>query len=68
MSKDYFQNRNSQAGFSTRAIHLGYDPASEHGALTPPIYQTSTYAFETVEQGAAYFAGTQQGYAGFLRA
>jgi methionine-gamma-lyase len=62
MSKDFFDNRNSEAGFATRAIHLGYDPATEQGALTPPIYQTSTYAFETVEQGAAYFAGTQQGY------
>lgn len=62
MSKDFFANRNSEAGFSTRAIHLGYDPATEQGALTPPIYQTSTYAFETVEEGAAYFAGTKPGY------
>lgn len=62
MSKEFFRNRNAEAGFATRAIHLGYDPATEQGALTPPIYQTSTYAFETVEQGAAYFAGTQPGY------
>ncbi|WP_421692926.1 trans-sulfuration enzyme family protein [Aestuariivirga sp.] len=62
MTTDFFRNRNAEAGFSTRAIHLGYDPATENGALTPPIYQTSTYAFETVEQGAAYFAGTQAGY------
>jgi methionine-gamma-lyase len=54
--------RNSKQGLSTRAIHLGYDPATEQGALTPPIYQTSTYAFETVEQGAEYFAGTKPGY------
>ena len=54
--------RNAQQGPSTRAIHLGYDPATEQGALTPPIYQTSTYAFETVEQGAEYFAGTKAGY------
>ncbi len=54
--------RNSKQGMSTRAIHLGYDPATEQGALTPPIYQTSTYAFETVEQGAEYFAGTKPGY------
>ena len=55
-------NRNARQGISTRAIHLGYDPATEQGALTPPIYQTSTYAFETVEQGAEYFAGTKPGY------
>ena len=54
--------RNARQGISTRAIHLGYDPATEQGALTPPIYQTSTYAFETVEQGAEYFAGTKPGY------
>ncbi len=34
------RRRNAPAGFSTRAIHLGYDPATEHGALTPPIFMT----------------------------
>jgi hypothetical protein len=29
--------RNAELGLSTRAIHHGYDPAEEHGALTPPI-------------------------------
>ena len=48
MSDGEFPRRNSIQGISTRAIHLGYDPATEQGALTPPIYQTSTYAFETV--------------------
>ena len=62
MSEDSGARRNRRQGISTRAIHLGYDPASEQGALTPPIYQTSTYAFETVEQGAEYFAGTKAGY------
>lgn len=54
--------RNAPQGLSTRAIHLGYDPATHQGALTPPIYQTSTYAFESVEQGAEYFAGAKPGY------
>ena len=62
MSNPDHRKRNVAQGFSTRAIHLGYDPAAEQGALTPPIYQTSTYAFETVEQGAEYFAGTRPGY------
>ena len=62
MSNDKTERRNAKQGFSTRAIHLGYDPATHQGALTPPIYQTSTYAFESVEQGAEYFAGTKQGY------
>jgi len=62
MSMTSDRKRNSQPGIATRAIHLGYNPASEQGALTPPIYQTSTYAFETVEQGAEYFAGVRPGY------
>ncbi len=54
--------RNAQPGFSTRAIHLGYDPATEKGALTPPIFMTSTYAFESGEAGAEMFRGERPGY------
>ena len=43
-------------GFATRAIHLGYDPSLHDGSLTPPLHLTSTFAFDTVEQGAAIFA------------
>ena len=49
-------------GFSTRAIHHGYDPQAHQGALIPPVYQTSTYAFPTVEHGAACFAGEADGH------
>ena len=35
-------------GFSTRAIHWGYNPADHHGALVPPTYATSTFAFPDV--------------------
>lgn len=31
-------------GFSTRAIHVAQEPEPETGAITIPIYQTSTYA------------------------
>jgi len=34
------------AGFSTRAIHAGQDPEPTTGAVTTPIYQTSTFAQE----------------------
>lgn len=54
--------RNRPQGLSTRAIHLGYDPASEQGALTPPIYMTSTFAFETAEAGSEMFRGERAGY------
>src|SRR5947199_10194140 len=30
-------------GFSTRAIHAGQEPDPRTGAVTIPIYQTSTY-------------------------
>lgn len=52
----------SQGGFSTRAIHLGYDPQDEQGALTPPLHLTSTFAFETAEAGGEMFAGEREGY------
>jgi len=32
----------------TRAIHVGQEPDPATGALTTPIYQTSTYAQEAV--------------------
>ena len=54
--------RNHQPGFATRAIHHGYDPATAQGALTPPIYMTSTYAFGSTEEGAALFRGEREGY------
>lgn len=49
-------------GFATRAIHHGYDPLDHQGALVPPIYQTSTFAFESAEYGAACFAGEEKGH------
>ena len=32
--------------FSTKAIHAGQEPDSATGAVSVPIYQTSTYAQE----------------------
>ncbi len=54
--------RNRPQGLSTRAIHLGYDPAEHEGALTPPIFMTSTFAFETAEAGSEMFRGERAGY------
>jgi O-acetylhomoserine/O-acetylserine sulfhydrylase-like pyridoxal-dependent enzyme len=34
--------------FETRAIHVGQEPDPATGAITTPIYQTSTYAQEAV--------------------
>jgi len=59
---DQPSRRNAGPGFSTRAIHLGYDPATEKGALIPPIFMTSTYALESAEAGAEMFRGERAGY------
>lgn len=34
--------------FKTLAIHSGHDPQAHFGAVMPPIYQTSTFAFRGV--------------------
>ena len=36
--------------FDTLAVHAGFEPDPETGAVAPPIYQTSTYAQEGVER------------------
>ncbi|MBI6979042.1 MULTISPECIES: methionine gamma-lyase [Pseudomonas] len=54
--------KHTSFGFSTRAIHHGYDPLDHHGALVPPIYLSATFAFPTVEYGAACFAGEASGH------
>ena len=49
-------------GFATRAIHTGTENGTENGALVPPVYMTSTFTFDNAEQGAALFAGEEQGH------
>ena len=48
-------------GFATRQIHAGKHDNGV-GALCTPIYQTSTFEFDTVQQGGARFAGQEEGY------
>ncbi|ASJ75474.1 methionine gamma-lyase [Granulosicoccus antarcticus] len=52
----------SQSDFATRAIHHGYDPRQNEGALTPPLHLTSTFVFESAEVGAEMFAGERSGH------
>jgi len=40
---------------STQMTAFGYDPALSEGAVKPPIFLTSTFVFETAEQGADFF-------------
>ena len=54
-------NTEKTLGFATRQIHAGH-VENAAGALCAPIYQTSTFAFSTVQQGGARFAGEENGY------
>jgi len=47
------KNRN-HPGFSTRAIHIGQEPDAETGAVTVPIYATSTYVQEEIGKHKGY--------------
>jgi len=42
------------AGFSTKAIHAGQEPDAATGAVTVPIYQTSTYAQEALGRNKGF--------------
>jgi methionine-gamma-lyase len=50
--------------FDTRVIHQPKTAAGERpfGSVTPPIFQTSTFTFDSAEQGRARFAGEESGY------
>ena len=48
--------------FETLIIHAGQEPDKAYGSLATPIYQTSTFCFETVEEGAPRFANQTPGF------
>lgn len=39
----------------TDSVALDYDAARHLGALKPPVYETSTFVFETAEEGKRFF-------------
>lgn len=49
-------------GFATTAIHGGVTKSHEYQSLGMPIYQTSTFYFDSCEQGGRRFAGEEGGY------
>jgi len=46
--------KTKQFGFSTRAIHVGQEPDAETGAVTVPIYATSTYVQQEIGKHKGY--------------
>lgn len=49
-------------GFGTKAIHAGNVKDQQYNSLTMPIYQSSTFVFDSCEQGGRRFAGAENGY------
>jgi len=50
-----------ETGFNTKLIH-GAEIEDPFGSATVPIYQTSTFAFSSAEEGAQCFSGESDGY------
>ncbi len=48
-------------GFNSKLVHAG-SVRDAYGSATVPIYQTSTFAFDTAQNGADRFAGQADGY------
>ena len=57
MSNHHFK----PTGFGSAAVHAGHEKDPRHAHLTP-IYATSTYLFDTAEQGMRRFSGEEPGY------
>lgn len=51
----------NEKNIATAVLH-GVHHESPFGALTPPIIQSSTFVFDSSEQGAARFAGKEDGF------
>ncbi|HNU82961.1 MAG TPA: aminotransferase class I/II-fold pyridoxal phosphate-dependent enzyme, partial [Thermoanaerobaculia bacterium] len=47
---------------STLVIHAGQHADPHTGAVSVPIYQTSTFAFRSADEGAARFLGADPGF------
>jgi len=53
--------KNEKLGFTSKLIHGG-DYKDKLGSVNVPIYQTSTFQFESAEDGARCFTGESDGY------
>ena len=39
----------------TSSVGAGHEASEHHGSLKPPIYETSTFVFESAEEGKRFF-------------
>jgi len=61
-STGVFREMEREHKFATKCVHAAEKPDPVFGAHTAPIFQTSTFIFENSRQGAARFAGEENGY------
>ena len=54
-------NHNMELKQSTLCMHANHKK-NQYGAVVQPIYQTSTFQFDTCDQGGNRFAGKEEGY------
>jgi methionine-gamma-lyase len=54
--------QNRDKNFETLVIHGAHDSKELLGSLGAPIFQTSTFTFDSAQQGEARFAGNEAGY------
>jgi len=40
---------------ATQMVSYGYEPSMSEGAVKPPVFLTSTFAFQSAEEGAEFF-------------
>lgn len=52
----------SKKSIFTKAVHAGENLSENHGALSIPIYNASTYAFENADEGRAVHNYEKHGY------
>jgi len=53
---------NRKTAIETQAIHAGRINDEQFGSLATPLYQTSTFIFDSAQQGAERFAGESEGF------
>ena len=54
--------RDEKLGPSTSCVHVGSEPDPAHGAIAPPIYQTTTYAIPNVGELIARYRQRKPGF------
>jgi O-acetylhomoserine (thiol)-lyase len=60
--KEKLMSRSSYLKPDSIALHGGYVPESDHGSRAVPIYQTTSYVFESVSEGSSLFNVEQGGH------